>query len=86
MTDSPVLYLLRRPAAEVTCLLPATAEQGAASLVLLERADAPPSGFSGAVYRLAGSGRSESERSGVTMISYRDLLELIAAHGRTIVL
>ncbi|MFO0732134.1 MAG: hypothetical protein U0361_14355 [Nitrospiraceae bacterium] len=85
MTDLPVLYLLRRPAAEVTCLLPATAE-GAASLVLLERADAPPSGFSGAVYRLAGSGRSESERSGVTMISYRDLLELIAAHGRTIVL
>ena len=88
MAELRVLYLLRRPAKELSCPLVEDGNQpsGAVSLVLLERADAPPPGFSGTVYHLEPSGGSTSAPSAGTPISYRELLDLITTHDRTLVL
>lgn len=90
MTARKTLYLLRQPLQDPSqSLLPSTDNShasGTASLVLLEQAVGSAPAFPGPVYVLS----PESETSGATdskpVISYRDLVTLIAEHETTIVL
>jgi hypothetical protein len=87
MADQTLLYLLRHPGTDLCPLLKA-GQSGSpqCSLVLLERAVAVPPDFSGPVYRLQDQTEPPKEHGGGSIISYRELIALIARHDRTIVL
>lgn len=90
MPARKTLYLLRRPISDpVESLLPpasADVSSGACSLVLLEEAVQTLPAFPGPIYVLSSaSGIATSDASG-RIISYRDLVGLIAEHDSTIVL
>lgn len=88
MPPHKTLYLLRRPIMDqAESLLPsisATTPSGTCSLVLLEEAVSSSVSFPGQVYVLRSVSDS-SEHAG-QIISYRDLVTLIAEHDATIVL
>ena len=90
MSARKTLYLLRRPISDpAQSLLPsasADVSSGAWSLVLLEEAVGSSPVFPGPIYVLpSASGIAATAASG-KIISYRELVGLIAEHDSTIVL
>ncbi|MCS6289541.1 MAG: hypothetical protein H8K10_11240 [Nitrospira sp.] len=90
MAARKTLYFLRRPVSDpAQSLLPsasADVSPGAYSLVLLEEAVESLPAFPGSIYVLpSASGIAATPVSG-KIISYRDLVGLIAEHDSTIVL
>lgn len=86
MSDRKTLYLLRRPISDpVQSLLP-SASSTACSLVLLEEAVGAPPAFPGPMYVLPSAAGIPATPASGKIISYRDLIELIAEHESIIVL
>lgn len=90
MSDRKTLYLLRRPISDpAQSLLPSASSDvssAACSLVLLEEAVAASPTFPGTIYVLpSATGIAATPASG-KIISYRDLVGLIAEHDSIIVL
>ncbi|MCS6262543.1 MAG: hypothetical protein H8K11_02210 [Nitrospira sp.] len=89
MAARKTLYLLRRPVSDpAQSLLPsasADVSSGVCSLVLLEEAVGSSPAFPGPIYVLPSASGVPAAVSG-TIISYRDLVGLIAEHDSTIVL
>jgi hypothetical protein len=85
MSARKTLYLLRRPIVDsAELLLPSASD--AQSLVLLEEAVASTPSFSGEIYILQSSSASSAASGSGKMITYQDLVTLIAEHDATIVL
>ena len=84
------LYLLRQPISDPAySLLPSAAEtqlSDRVSLVLLEGAVSSAPAFPGPVYVLQQKSNTPVQGLSGKMISYRDLVTLIAEHDSTIVL
>ena len=90
MSARKTLYLLRRPISDpAQSLLPSAStdvSSGVCSLVLLEEAVGSSPAFPGSIYVLpSASGIPATAVSG-KVISYRDLVGLIAEHDSIIVL
>ncbi len=90
MTIRKTLYLLRQPIQDPSqSLLPSpedTDAAGTVSLVLLEQAMGSAPSFPGPVYVLSPESETSGSSGSKSVISYRDLVTLIAEHETTIVL
>lgn len=90
MSARKTLYLLRRPIVDSTqSLLPLTSAGGSGgnvSLVLLEEAVRSAPSFPGPVYVLRSSSNDCPKPSDEKIISYPELVALIAEHDTSIVL
>ncbi|MBA5871185.1 MAG: hypothetical protein GDA68_14480 [Nitrospira sp. CR2.1] len=90
MTVRKTLYLLRQPLQDPNqSLFPSTEDAhaaGTASLVLLEQAVGSAPAFPGPVYVLSSESVAPGTPASTSVISYRDLVALIAEHETTIVL
>lgn len=90
MDDSKTLYLLRQPLTDPSqSLLPSAEEMPVAetaSLVLIERAVGTTPAFPGQVYVLSPEMGTSAHEASQKVISYQQLVTLIAEHKRIIVL
>ncbi|MBK7484883.1 MAG: hypothetical protein IPI70_01750 [Nitrospira sp.] len=90
MPAHKTLYLLRRPISDpAQSLLPSASAEvssGVCSLVLLEEAVGSSPAFPGPIYVLPSASGSAATAASGKIISYRELVGLIAEHDSTIVL